>query len=293
MRRYRIFLFDWDSTGDLLNLEINEDWDEVVKVNHRNNREQMIERLTRQYGDSDIETKLENLQAIGGQAFSVIAYHNKFYKQAREAFIMGAYYPALTAACALGERILNHLILGLRDNYKGKPGYKEFAKVKSSSNWRRMIPTLEEWGVLLPSVVTEFRALLELRQRAIHFNPETVERDREMAMEALKHLDEIIAVQFGAFRLQPWFIPDARGVQFIRKDWETNPFVKLIYLPVSLLVGPDHRIEIKDDVWTIYDEDEYEDKSVSDEEYIRLYEEFTRRRFDQLRSADDADADHT
>src|SRR6266545_7021707 len=102
MKRYRVCAFDWNSTGDLLRREINEEWDEDVKALHRENRERMIEGLTRQYGEWGIEEKLKNLADIGGQAFSIVAYHNRFYKQAREAFIVGSYYPALTAACALG-----------------------------------------------------------------------------------------------------------------------------------------------------------------------------------------------
>lgn len=282
MKRYRVFLFDLNSTGTLVDLEIKEEWEESVKANHLENQRRMIEGLIQQYGEREFDQKLDNLRAIGGQAFSVIAYHNRFYRQARDAFIIGAYYPALTAACALGERILNHLILGLRDDYKEKLGHAEFATVKSSSNWRRMIPALEAWGVLLPAVAIEFWALLEMRNRAIHFNPKTADLDREMAADALKHLDEIISVQFGAFRCQPWFIPDTRGVQFIKKDWEADPFVRVVYLPVSLPVGPNHWMDYNEGEWTIHDDD-YEEREVSDEEYVRLHEFSVQQRLEQLR----------
>lgn len=282
MKRYRVFLFDWDSTGNLLRDEIKDEWDEDVKVLHRQNQERTIDELTRRYGEWGIEEKLDNLRAIGGQAFSIVAYHNRFYRQAREAFIVGAYYPALTATCALGERILNHLTLGLRDDYKGQTGYEDFAKVKSSSDWRKMIRTLEAWDVLLPSVVAEFRALMEARHRAIHFNPATAEKDREFAIDALKHLDEIIAIQFGILRSQPWFIPDVAGAAYIRRDWESNPFIKLVYMPVSLPVGPFHWMEFNEGEWTIFDQDDYENRNISDEEYFRLQEEFTQKRIADL-----------
>jgi len=48
----------------------------------------------------------------------VIAYHNSFLRRVRDAFASGNYYPALTAGCALGERILNHLILDLREEFR-------------------------------------------------------------------------------------------------------------------------------------------------------------------------------
>jgi hypothetical protein len=280
MKRYRVFLFHWDSTGDILRDETRDEWDDDLKSLHRANRERMIERLIRQYGESGIEEKLDNLRAIGGQAFSIVAYHNRFYAQAREAFIVGAYYPALTAACALGERILNHLILGLRDDYKGQTGWSEFETINSSSNWRSMIRTLENSGILLPAAATEFRALMNARHRAIHFNPATNEKDREFAIEALRYLDEIIAVQFGAFRSQPWFIPGVAGAAYIRQDWENNPFVKLVYLPASWPVSPYHWMEFCNGQWILHDKDDYEDRQITDAEYFRLHNEVSRSRAD-------------
>jgi len=278
MKRYRVFAFHWDSTGDLLNREPTEEWSEEANELHRQDRERMIEGLTLRYGKWVIEEKLENLQTIGGQAFSIVAYHNRFYAQAREAFIIGAYYPALTAACALGERILNHLILGLRDDYKGQPGWSEFETVTSSSNWRAMIRTLENSGILLPAAAIEFRALMNARHRAIHFNPATAEKDREFANEALKQLDKIITVQFGAFGFQPWFIPDVAGAAYIRKEWESNPFVRLVYIPASWPVGPHHWMEYEEGKWSIHDREDYEEREITDTEYFRLQEEFTQKR---------------
>ncbi len=104
-------------------------------------------------------------------------------------------------------------------------------------------------------------------------------------MDALKHLDEIIAVQFGAFRLQPWFIPDVAGTAYIRKDGESNPFVKLVYLPASWPVSPYHWMEFNEGQWTIHDQDNYEDRRISDTEYCRLHEEFTRNRIEALPKA--------
>src|SRR5215203_1408781 len=95
MKRYRVFLFDLDSTGDSLNDEIREEWDDATKEMHRLSRERMIEGLTHEFGEWAIDEKIENLRTIGGQAFSIVAYHNLFYKQARAAFVVGAYYPAL------------------------------------------------------------------------------------------------------------------------------------------------------------------------------------------------------
>jgi hypothetical protein len=284
MKRYRVFSQDFDFTGNYLKLEIMDDWDEQVKALHRQNHEQIIERLSLQYGQWDIEQKVDNLRDIGGKACSIVAYHNRFYHQAREAFIFGAYYPALTAACALGERILNHLILDLRDEYQNTPEHEDFATGPSFPNWRAMIRTLESWGVLFLDAADQFRALHEIRNRAIHFNLALANQDREMAMAALKHVDKIIAIQFGSFGPNPWFI-DVPGVAFIRKEWEDHPFVKLFYLPKSGKFGPNHRVVEIDTAggkWVIEDDAEYEDREITDEEFVRLYEAATKRHLEAL-----------
>lgn len=284
MKRFRVFSQDFDFTGNYLQLEIMNEWDDEVKESHRLNHQRMIEQLTLQYGERWIEEKLENLRDIGGTPLSIVAYHNRFYRQAREAFIVGAYFPALTAACALGERILNHLVLELRDEYQDQPEYSEFATIKSCSNWGTMIRALESWEVLRPEAATEFRALMRIRHSSLHFNPKVVEKDREMGLIALKHLDKIITIQFAAFGSNPWFI-DVPGVAFIRKDWEEHPFIRHVYLPKCGKVGPHHWIADLDHVngiWRVEDEGNYEDREITDEEFIQEYEAFTTKRLETL-----------
>jgi hypothetical protein len=88
---------------------------------------------------------------------------------------MGSYYPALTGACALRERILNHLMLTLRD-----------------------------------------------------------------------------------------------GEIYLKKDWESNPFVKRVYLPNCLLVGYKHYIESLVPKMVLNDHFEYEGKEISDDEFVEM-----------------------
>ena len=57
--------------------------------------------------------------------------------------------------------------------------------------------------LVLTAAATAFGALMEARHRATHFHPAAAERDREFAVEALRHSDEIITVQVGASGLQP------------------------------------------------------------------------------------------
>ncbi len=82
--------------------------------------------------------------------------------QIRRSFIIGSYYPALTGACSLGERILNHLILTFKEDYKWSLEYKKVYDKKSFDDWSLPIGILSKWGILLPAVVKKFKTLFVL-----------------------------------------------------------------------------------------------------------------------------------
>lgn len=268
MKRYRVLPRDFDARA--LSLEpIPEHWDEEVKKLHQENRENTIEELKHQFGDWAGEIKIRNFIDLGTKPFSILAYHNRFLEQVRNSFVIGSYYPALTGACALGERILNYLVITLRDYYRETPEYKGVYRQSSFDNWPLVVGTLEAWGVLLPGAADKFRELGKKRNKAIHFSIQTERNDRELALEAIKLLQEIIADQFPSFGTQPWFfwVP---GECYIRKAWEEKPFVKTVYLPNCVYVGYKHRVESVFPKWVINDQFEYGEKTLIDEEYAEL-----------------------
>lgn len=268
MKRYRILTFDFDCSA--VSLEIAKDtWDENVKAQYEFNRIRAVEKIEKQFGEPQLEQKIQNFIDLNYKPFSVIAFHNKFLQQCRNSFVIGSYYPALTSACALGERILNHLIIGLRENYKNTQEYKKVYRKDSFDNWPLTIDTLESWSVLTLETAKKFRQLNEKRNHAIHFNPETDHNDRDLALEAVHLLKEIVSLQFSAFGTQPWLfiVP---GECYIRKSWVENPFVKLVYLSCCALVGPKHKIENMYPQVIVNDNFEYANREITDEEFIEL-----------------------
>jgi hypothetical protein len=87
-------------------------------------------------------------------------------------------------------------------------------------------------------------------------------------------LKEIIFNQFSAWGTQPWFILDTPGETSIKKDWESKHFIKKIYLPNCLLVGPKHTIESLMPHIIISDNFKYENKIVTDEKFVKLRKQF-------------------
>jgi hypothetical protein len=277
MKRYRVFGMDFDFRANLLKTDIDPNWEEHVKVLNRRNQMNVVAGLVNEYGSLGFDEKIDNFVEFGPLPFSVIAFHNKFLRQVRVAFVSGAYYPALTGACALGERILNHLLILLRGYYRNTPEYKEVYAKESFQNWKGAIDTLAAWQVILPDVVDSYRNLAAVRNDAIHFRPETDQNDRLLALEAIRLLSDIIGNQFSAFGTQPWFIPGIRGASFITKEAEQQPFVKEIYIQSQncLLVGPFHKVTTDTDAdghirFHVADDHLYDDREILDQEFVEL-----------------------
>lgn len=274
MKRYRVHVFDFDSRPYFLSLEIKDEWEEKVKKSHLENREKLLNDLKLQFGNGAFKQKKENFIALESMPVSLIAFHNKFLHQIRDSFVVGGYYPALTAACVLGERILNRLILSLRDDYSTTPGYKKVYDKDSFDDWNVAINVLIEWNVLQPDAADGFRNLMIVRNQAIHFKPDVDKNDRELALKSIKLLHKVIEKQFSSFGPMPWYITKIPGECYIKKDWEANPFVKKICIPNCIYVGPKHKIGVENNQFIAYDVDTYEDKKISDEEFIELRNKF-------------------
>jgi hypothetical protein len=269
-RRHLSYTMDFDTRAHVFE-EPGELWTDEVRRLHSENRERTKAGLAREFGSDRLEEKIENFVGIGFKPFSVLAYHNQFFDQARRAFVIGAYYPALVGACALGERILNHLILDLRDFYRNTSEYKRVCRKGSIDDWRVAIDTLSAWNILLPKAAAEFQSLMALRHRSIHFNSSTYSTLREDALRAIHHMREIIDQQFTAFGDRPWFIKGTKGQIFIKREWESNPFVGKYYLPTCPFVGPHFTISFEGGL-RFHDHLDYGDGSWSDEEFAAAFE---------------------
>lgn len=279
MKRYRILQFDFDTRARFLSEAIQDSWEEPVKQTHRHNKRITREELLFSYGVLNHEDKIQNFIDLGDKPFSILAFHNRFFEESRSAFVIGSYYPCLTAVCALGERILNHLIILLRDDFIGSDEYKRVYNKESFDNWLLPIETLSAWGVLLPEVKELYENLMEMRNKAIHFRPETDANPRLLALEAYQCLQDIISRQFSATD-QPWIFWTS-GEVYIRKEWEDQPFIKKVYIPNCKLVGPLNRVVSMRPKLVIDDNYPYSNNEITDEQFKdfsigkRLPEEYT------------------
>ena len=268
MLRYRVLPPDFDSTPGFLAEQ--PPTDRAAATKWQEDRAQILKGLGSRYGEWQFESKIQNLIDLGPKPMSVAGFHNRFLEEVRVAFVVGAYYPAVTAACALGERMLNHLVRRLRQFYRGTPAYGKVAKKDSFDNWRIPLNALAEWRVLVPGVLEMFSRLEAMRHNAIHFREELDVDPRPAALDAIHQLQEIIVRQFGVTSGQPWLFYDVPGEFYVRKRAEVQPFVRLIYLPDAFLVGPEHRLEYDGQWFRPIDHGRYRRQQITDREWVGL-----------------------
>ncbi len=277
MKRYLVYPIQFDSRAHMLD-EVGEHWDEQVKQLHLQNREKLIAALKMELGEYNFDMKLQNFKDLGFSPFSIVAHHNALFHQARYAFIHGYYYPALTSACALGERILNHLFLDLRGSFPQSTIDKRSHTRDSIDKWPIAVRTLDEWKVFThPDVGPTFEKLKEVRNRSLHFNADTVKTLREDALKALGCLATIIEKQFGFQTGRT--IPGTAGAFFLRREAEAEPFIRYYYLQQSPYVSPYFAMSTHEGHWLVFDKKFDPDVEISDADFVEI---FNKRGLDEM-----------
>lgn len=89
----------FDTRSNFLNEGIPDTWEPAVRANHWENRLAVVNGLRVQYGEADLPTKLAEFALLGPEPFSILAYHNRFFRQARDAFVIGANTEFIWRAC--------------------------------------------------------------------------------------------------------------------------------------------------------------------------------------------------
>lgn len=256
----------------MLNNEINPGWDPEVIAQHEKNRHQIRVMLIHEFGNDEHERKIDDYRALGPAPWSVVDRHNLFMSQVRYSFAFGTYYPALVGACALGERLLNELIIRLRVPYTSHPATVEVATQRSFSDWVVCITALFEWGVLDELLATKFYNLRKLRNRNVHYGTHLVESDaRDDALKAVLLIQEIIEALFQPHGGPPRFIPGTDGHTFLTLAAENEPLIREFFLPASILVSPNFemRHNIDSGWFDVFDDETYQEEfpTLTDDEF--------------------------
>lgn len=232
-------------------------------LNDQESINRAMEYVAQHHGQIDAENKYARWLEQNSPDICVPVEWHDLLREVESAYIHGDLYPALTSACCLGERILNHLVIGLKDCFKDSPRYKEVHGEKSFQNWEKSIEILSEWNVLNDEQSGLFNDLLKLRNPAIHFG--SVEELQENAKTAINLVYSITSKIFG--HTSGYFFI-CSGEIYLKVDEANKPLVKEFIVPHCHLLGFKHRIENRNGQATIVDDEEYSNDVLSDDEFI-------------------------
>jgi len=267
MKRYRFFQFNIDSSRNLYTANIPE----PIKTEYQ---EQHEEFLRAEYGTNNFDHKFDHWREIPTPVLSVLGEHTQLLKDIERAYVSGGLYPAMTGACCLGERIFNQVILSVRDEYKSHEHYKEIHKYQTIIKWELGIETMSNFGIISDETAAKYRELHQIRIQGVHFQAKTQDLGA-LAKRAIELINGIVADMFGIVpqnRCISWC--EVPGEIYLRKEYESDPFVKKFYLPATVLVGYKHRVATENGKNVLRDASDYPDTEISDEEFVRLRKEF-------------------
>lgn len=269
-RRYLPIAIRFDTRSHILQTKIEEDWDNEVRRQWTENQRLMREAILHEYGVESGDRKIVDFKALGPAPWSVAAPHNDLLIEARRAFVFGVYYSSLLGIVGLGERILNDLILTLRDAHADNPATKRVAKKDSIDKWDEAIRALTAWQVLDQDNAKKYRSLAKLRNDAVHYRRDIEARARSATLEAMELLTHIINHIFAPIGGPPRFIAGTAGNSFLTIASESHPLVQKYFIPSSVLVSPD--FEFRNSILEVWDEQDYgaihSVDDLTDEEFV-------------------------
>src|SRR5437763_543758 len=105
MKRYRIANMYFDGTRNLLRHSAP-----MLEPQ----RVQLKNELIMKFGQDDSDNKLTRYKEFDPPNICVVSEYIPLLQSLSDAYVFGSYYPALTGACSLGERIFNIVILRVR-----------------------------------------------------------------------------------------------------------------------------------------------------------------------------------
>jgi hypothetical protein len=217
-RMYRVFGFALDTRVTLFSQDGHEA--------QRN----LAESLRDQWGSQNFEDKLSRFKKLN---LSFIGIPEEYYALLREivdSYCCGHFYSAMTSAGALGERILNRLLIKTRDHFKASKHYRSVYRKQSFDNWDKPILILQDWGVISTEVAESFEKLKIHRNNSIHYNEGYAFEENTHC--AIMELAQIVDRQFNyTKRTDLFWVFDVPGEIWLRSAQMKTPFVKEFVLP--------------------------------------------------------------
>ncbi len=269
MKRYRISNFSLDIGRDIFKQPAQ---GEMARIT-----EGLKTWLISKYGTQSFDQKFNRYIQLEKPVISIIAEYTHLLEDVCSSYIQGNLYSSLTGACCLGERIFNDILFKVMDDFKSSSHYKDMYNRGSIIDWEKAIEILSDWHLINNETQEKYTELYKLRTNSVHYQKK--EQDlTTMSLSAINAINFIINKIFalGQHQKDMLIYFEVPGEIFIKKEAEKNPLVKAFFIPCSILVGPTHRMEPGQQLgqFKIIDTEKYEDREISDAQFVKLRNEF-------------------
>lgn len=226
-RMYKVVNFNLD-------LRVNSIKNDIL---NQKSKDSALSSLKYEYGELNFEDKLKRFLDLN---FAFIGLPEEYYNLLLpiiSAYYCGYFYPAMTGAGSLGERILNRLMFKTLHHFKASLYYRKFYNKNSSDNWELLVEALKDWKVISDTVGNLFLDLKTYRNDSIHYN-EGYDFEKN-TKEAILILIRIINNQFNYIERKDLFwVFDSPGEIFLRSNTISNPFVIEFIIPHCVWISP-------------------------------------------------------
>jgi len=269
MKRYRVCNLFLDTTKNIFKYH---EQNQIGKI-----KEDMKLSLISKYGNQSFDEKFDRYMELDKPVISVIAEHTNLLEDVCNSYVQGNFYSALTGACCLGERIFNDILFKVMNDFKPSDHYKYMYNKGSVIDWEKAIKILSDWGLMNDETKEKYTVLYKLRTNSVHFQ----KKDQDLATMSLSAINAVNFIINKLFAIGPhrkdiliYF--EVPGEIFIKKEAEKNPIVKAFFIPCSILVGPRYETTTGDKqfLFKIIDKEKYINQEISDNEFVRLRNEF-------------------
>jgi hypothetical protein len=190
-----------------------------------------------EWGELDFDSKLDRFKKLDLAFLGIPEEYYKLLMSVVSAYCCGYFYPAMTGAGSLGERILNRLIIKTREHFKSSKHYKKVWNKQSFDQWDFPVSVLKEWDIISEEVASSFLELKTYRNDSIHYNDGY---DFESnSHKAIKALSNIINGQFNYINRKDLFwVFNIPGEIWLRSKVKSDPFVVEFVLPHCAQLTP-------------------------------------------------------
>ncbi|KKR84977.1 MAG: hypothetical protein UU48_C0001G0054 [Candidatus Uhrbacteria bacterium GW2011_GWF2_41_16] len=193
------------------------------------------ERVSTLYGPNDVVAKTNRKNEINQPKLWLIYDFDQYFEEIINSYIIGSFYPVATSCTALAERLVNLFIIKMRDLHTQSLLDVQLKKYVHSrnQNWQSFelnMKVLQVWNLLNTNQKGWFKDLLDIRNRAVHF--QSAFDPQPDSLKAVQILHKIIDSYFSPFErkdvLRVFEIP---GEIWVKEEKLNDPFVKAFILP--------------------------------------------------------------